>query len=508
MTDVLFGQGYSLRLDPKLQAAGQPYAPLGTLYAAAHLRARGRRVALHDAMIAESSAEWDVALARHRPRTAVLYEDGFNYLTKMCLLRVREEAVAMIAAARGRGSTVLVASSDATDHPEPYLAAGARAVVAGEGEITLGEALDTLESGGELRAVPGLILPAAGGGVHRTVPRPTLKDLDTLPPPAWDLVDVAAYRARWKARHGYFSMNAVTTRGCPYHCNWCAKPIYGQRYAVRSAGAVASEMAWLKRTCAPDHVAFFDDLFGLVPGWVEEFAEQLAARDAVIPFKCLSRADRLDDDTVRALSRAGCRTVWIGVESGSQKILDAMEKGTTVVQVREATARLRASGIDVGFFLQFGYPGEGLPEIQETLDLVRDCRPDDVGISVAYPLPGTPFYDRVRAQLGAKQNWVDSDDLAMMYHGPFPTEFYRTLHRVVHHELRLRGGGGARPGAARPLRRAAGLLYAAGAPPLDRWRLRRLARVPHPGAPVLPAAMSRAEAAVPSPPLSPRSGSA
>jgi anaerobic magnesium-protoporphyrin IX monomethyl ester cyclase len=498
VSDVLFGQGYSLRLDPKLRAAGQPYAPLGPLYAAAVLRDAGHEVAFHDAMIAASALEWQAALDRHRPQVAVLYEDGFNYLTKMCLSRVREAALEMIAAARSRRCAVLVSSSDASDHPEPYLAAGASAVVVGEGEITLRAAVGALTDAGTsaLADVAGLVIPGPMGEARRTPPRPTLRDLDALPRPAWDLIDVDAYRARWKARHGYFSMNAVTTRGCPYHCNWCAKPIYGQRYAARSARSVAEELLWLKREYAPDHVAFFDDIFGLTPGWTPAFADHVETLQAAVPFKCLSRADLLDEAAVGALRRAGCRTAWIGAESGSQKILDAMEKGTTVEQIRAATGRLRDAGIEVGFFLQFGYPGEGLDEIRQTLDLVRDCEPDDVGISVAYPLPGTRFHEKVRGQLGAKQNWTDSDDLAMMYHGPFPTAFYRTLHRVVHKELRLRRGTGTGRSRQR-LRRAASLLLAAGTLPIDRWRMSRLARQAHPGAPALPAPMPRVDAATP-----------
>jgi anaerobic magnesium-protoporphyrin IX monomethyl ester cyclase len=496
---VLLGQGYSLRLDPKLQAAQQPYAPLGTLYAAAFLRTRGFDVALHDAMISSSSAEWEAALDRHRPRLAVLYEDGFNYLTKMCLSRAREAAVEMIGAARRRGCAVVVSGSDASDHPAPYLAAGAQAVIVGEGEVTLAETAAALhDERPSLDAVPGLIV-AGDGAPRRTIPRPAVRDLDALPRPAWDLVDVAAYRRIWTARHGYFSMNAVTTRGCPYHCNWCAKPIYGQRYAAHSAASAASELAWLKRTYAPDHVSFFDDIFGLKPGWVVEFAEHVEAEGAAVPFKCLSRADLLGDDVVRALRRAGCRTVWIGAESGSQKILDAMEKGTTVEQIRQAAARLRAHGIEVGFFLQFGYPGEGLAEIRQTLALVRDCEPDDIGVSVAYPLPGTRFFDKVRDQLGAKRNWTDSDDLAMMYDGPFSTEFYRTLHRVVHKELRLQRRDARAGTPARRWRRVASRLLAATTLPLEHWKLGRLARRAHPGAPTLSPPMARERAATPTP---------
>src|SRR5262245_8152029 len=235
MPRILLGQGYYLRLDAKLWRAQQPYAPLGALYAAACLRGAGHDVRLFDSMLAEGEAEWEQALERERPEFAVLYEDGFNYLSKMCLLRMREAALTMIRAARARGVRALAAGPDASDHPEPYLDAGAEAVVTGEGEATLVELLDVVGTGGAAAPDPaGLALRGPDGACLRTSPRPLMKDLDALPEPAWDLVDVERYRRVWKARHGYFSMNLVTTRGCPYHCNWCAKPIYGQRYAVRS----------------------------------------------------------------------------------------------------------------------------------------------------------------------------------------------------------------------------------------------------------------------------------
>ena len=253
-------------------------------------------------------------------------------------------------------------------------------------------------------------------------------------------------------------MNMATTRGCPFHCNWCAKPIWGQRYAVRSPENVAAELAWLRAAYRPDHISFVDDIFGLRPGWTRSFADVVRAAGTVTPFKCLSRADLLlRDGEVDALRAAGCEMVWMGAESGSQKILDAMEKGTQVEQIVEAAARLRAAGIKVGFFLQFGYPGEGPEDIEATRRLVRRCQPDDIGISVSYPLPGTGFYERVRAELGAKQNWVDSGDLAMLYRGPYSTRFYRRLHGVVHKEFRLRRAAGTvAPAAhlARAVRRA------------------------------------------------------
>ena len=438
--DVLFGQAYFLRFDPKLWAAQQPYAPLGALYAAACARNRGYRVALFDAMLAASEAEWTDALEKHRPRYAVLYEDNFNYLSKMCLLRMREAALTMIEAARVRGIPTIVAGSDATDHPATYLDGGAAAVVAGEGEQTLVEVLDTLtgKRTGGLQTIPGVCIRDEQGHLRRSSSRDVIRDLDNLPFPAWDLVDVPRYQSIWRRNHGYFSMNVVTTRGCPYHCNWCAKPIYGQRYTARSPEHVVNEMAWLKKTFAPDHLWIADDIFGLKPGWIERFARLVHERDAATPFKCLLRADQVTPDVAAALRASKCRTVWIGAESGSQRILDAMEKGTRVDQIGTASRLLHEADIEVGFFLQFGYPGETRDDIEQTLDMVRCCRPDDIGVSVSYPLPGTTFYQRVQAQLGTKQNWVDSNDLAMMYRATYVPDFYRALHALVHAEFRSR----------------------------------------------------------------------
>ncbi|MGA7670637.1 MAG: radical SAM protein, partial [Nitrolancea sp.] len=442
MNGVLFGQSYFLRFDPKLWDAMQPYPPLGTLYAASYVRERGYNVSLFDAMLADSEEEWLREIERERPRYAVLFEDNFNYLSKMCLLRMREAAFTMLEMARRFDCTVIVCGADASDHTEAYLDRGAHYVIYGEGEQTLGELLDSLtgRSDQPCSSILGLAyLDEDSNELVVTPRRPDLKDLDSLPFPAWDLVDIPRYQQIWRERHGYYSMNLVTTRGCPFHCNWCAKPIWGQRYNARSPENVAAEMKWLKETFEPDHIWFVDDIMGLKPGWIDRFADEVERLDARIPFKCLNRVDLLlRGQTISALKRGGARTVWVGAESGSQKILDAMEKGTRVEQIHEASRRLHEAGIEVGFFLQFGYPGESLDDIEATFEMVRQCRPDDIGMSVSYPLPGTPFHERVRHELGVKQNWLDSNDLAMLYRGPYSTEFYRQLHTVLHKEFRAR----------------------------------------------------------------------
>jgi len=456
VSEVLLGQSYYLRFDPKLWQAMQPYPPLGTLYAASYLRARGYEVALFDAMLAGSEEEWGRALDRERPAFAVLYEDNFNYLSKMCLLRMRQAAFRMIDLARERGCAVILCGADATDHAEDYVGRGADFVLLGEGEETLGELLDALtgKRAVPLEAIRGLAYLSADGEFRRNPRRADIRNLDALPLPARDLVDMERYRDIWLKRHGYFSMNMVTTRGCPFHCNWCAKPIWGQRYNSRSPENVAAEMRLLKATYQPDHIWFADDILGLKPGWLARFAGCVAGQEARIPFKCLSRVDLLlRPGEVEALAAAGAQMVWVGAESGSQKVLDAMEKGTRVEQIYEARRRLKAAGVGVGFFLQFGYPGETLADIEKTLQMVRECGPEDIGISVSYAMPGTKFYQAVRAQLGEKQNWQDSGDLAMLFQGAYSTAFYRRLHSVTHKEFRARQAwralkGGGQTGAA------------------------------------------------------------
>ena len=508
-TDILFGQSYYLRFDPKLWEAMKPYPPLGTMYAAAYLREQGYTVRLFDAMLADSTAEWGAQLRQHKPRFAVIYEDNFNYLSKMCLLNMREAALEMINQAKEVGATVILCGSDVTDHPEIYLSGGADFVLQGEGEEILAELLAVLsgEKTAEFAAIQGLTWQD-GSQLKRNLPRPKMKTIDHLPFPAWDLIDVERYRQIWLTHHGYFSMNMVTTRGCPYHCNWCAKPIWGQRYASRTAENVAAELAWLKERYAPDHIWFADDIMGLKPKWWQQFADLVEAQGIRTPFKCLSRADLIvrRPENVTALQRAGCEIVWLGAESGEQKVLNAMEKGTTVEQIYDAAESLKAAGVQVAFFLQFGYPGETRADIEKTLQMVRDCQPDDVGMSVSYPLPGTTFFERVKLELGTQKNWTDSADLAMMYRGPFSTDFYRQLHKVLHKEFRSRKGWGQlkevifRPGRWRVAhgREALAIVYRLGTLPFARWRLNRLAAVSDKTLASLPH-MSLAEAAKPTP---------
>jgi len=438
VVDILLTHSYHLLYDPKQVRKMQPYPPLGTLYAAALLRQHGFSVALFDAMLENPERGFPAALARHRPRIVAIYEDNFNFLSKMCLTRMRRVAYEMLDVARAAGAIAVVNGSDSSDHVEEYLQRGSDYVLLGEAEWTLLELVQSLLRGSEREPqfIPGVtFLRQATGELFRTSSRPLLRDLDTLPWPARDLINWETYCQAWRSKHGIFSVNLVTSRGCPYRCNWCARPIYGDSFHVRSAESVADEMKELSQSIGAEHFWFADDVFGLKHRWVLELADAVERRQLAIPFKVQSRVNLITPETASALRRAGCAEVWMGVESGSQKILDAMEKGTRVDQIFSARDHLRREGIRACFFLQFGYPGETWEDIMETMMLVRRTRPDDIGVSVSYPLPGTKFYQQVRDELGEKKNWVDSDDLSMIFQGAYTNEFYRALRDALHAEV-------------------------------------------------------------------------
>ncbi len=432
--DVLLTHSYHLFYDRKQTRKMRPYPPLGTLYAASLLRSAGISVAFFDTMLNDPEEHFQEALFRYKPQIVVVYEDNFNFLTKMCLTRMRSVAYRILELSHNANAIVLANGSDASDHTLDYLRQGFDYVLLGEAEATLLEVVRHLlkNNGESAQSIPGLAYLHGRGGLVRTASRELMRNLDILPIPARDLIDIDQYRNAWESAHGYFSVNLVASRGCPYRCNWCAKPIYGNSFAVRAPRSVAEEMHQLKYELGAGHLWFADDIFGLHSYWVRDLASEVERLDAALPFKMQSRVDLMTANNVRALRRAGCAEAWLGVESGSQRVLDAMEKGTRVEQISKARANLRNEGIRACYFLQFGYPGETWEDIQKTIELVRETQPDDIGVSVSYPLPGTAFFERVRGELGHKSNWSDSEDLSMMFRGTYTDKFYRALHDFMH----------------------------------------------------------------------------
>ncbi|MGC2403228.1 MAG: radical SAM protein [Acidobacteriaceae bacterium] len=437
MADIVLTHSYHLHYDPKQVRKMQPYPPLGTLYAATALEESGRSVSVFDPMLCEPVQGFTEMLGRERPKIVAIYEDDFNFLSKMCLTRCRELAWQLARIARASGCRVIAHGSDATDQAQAYLENGVEFVLAGEAEQALATLCTSLLGGNQPAAtVPGVLsLDKDGRLAGNAVTASRNPEWKRLPRPARRLVDLAPYRDAWTRAHGYFSTNVVASRGCPYRCNWCAKPISGNRYQLRSATSVADEVQELQSVYGVEHIWFGDDIFALNQHWVLEFATAIEARRCRVPFKIQSRADLMTPETVRGLKLAGCAEVWMGVESGSQRVLDAMDKGLKVEEVEAARQLLGQHGIRACYFVQFGYPGELWQDILRTIDLVRRTRPDDVGISFSYPLPGTVFFDRVKEQMGAKSNWTDSDDLCLMFTAPYSNEFYLALRDALHAEV-------------------------------------------------------------------------
>ena len=502
MTNVLFTHSYFYKMDAKQWQNQTPFLPLGTIYAASLLRENNFDISLFDVGLSDSAQELSPILKKEKPKFLVIYDDGFNYLTKMCLTNMREACFEMIKLGKEHDCTVIISSSDSTDHAEEYLEKGADFIIYGEGENTLLELISFLDkedlrhqgirhktgfiseqniisttnvissvpsNSGEkpheefkiqnLSKINGIIynqtqlgdsstlqdnlknLQKSACKIAKTKSRKNLKSLDELPFPAWDLIDINSYKEIWKNSKQPFALNLATTRGCPYKCNWCAKPIYGQRYNSHSPKRVVEMITYLSKNHQVNRFWMCDDIFGLKPNWVQEFRDLLEKENLKISYYIQSRADLLlKEDTIDALAKSGLEEVWIGAESGSQKILDAMDKGTTIQQIEEATKLLQRKNIKVAFFIQYGYLGETKADITKTIQLIKRLKPDNIGVSVSYPLPETPFYEKVKDQLKDKQNWKDSDDLALLFKGTFNQDYYRKLQRYTHKEFRKTKG--------------------------------------------------------------------
>jgi len=440
MLDVLLTHTYFYKMDPKQWQNQTPFLPLGTIYAAGVLRQNKYSVSLFDVGLKDCPKELRNVLEKQKPKYLVIYDDGFNYLTKMCLTAMREACFEMISYGKKHNCKVIVSSSDATDNAALYLEKGADFIIYGEAELTLLELIKNLNKKNDISLINGIIY-AKESKILKNKPRKVLQNLDSLPLPAWDLVDIDLYKNIWQNAKKPFTLNLATTRGCPFHCNWCAKPIYGQRYNSHSPGRIAEMIAYLNKKYKVNRFWMCDDIFGLKPHWVQEFRDILKAKDLKIKYYIQSRADLLlKEDTIEALAESGLEEVWIGAESGSQKILDAMDKGITTVQIEKCTQLLQAKNIKVAFFIQYGYLGETKDDINKTIAMIKALKPYNIGVSVSYPLPNTPFYEKVKHQLKNKKNWRDSDDLAMLFKGTFNQKYYKKLQRYTHKTFRKTQG--------------------------------------------------------------------
>ena len=411
---LLLTHGYFLHEDPKEREIMKPYAPLGLLYLSSHLRQSGFEVDIYDSTFG-TKEELFQELEKGPPGVLGIYGT----------LMTRGSVLEIMSRGRMAGWRVILGGPEPASYAAEYLAAGGAVIVAGEGETALEGLLRTEANPSCWPDLPGIIYRQPDGSVCRTAPASLIPDLDAQPWPDRDRIDIEKYLSVWRAHHGKGSVSVITARGCPYHCNWCSHSVYGKTHRRRSPCGVADEVEWILERYHPEMLWLADDVFTIHYGWLFEYAAEMARRYIRIPFECITRADRLNEKVAATLAALGCFRVWIGSESGSQRVLDAMDRGVTVEQVRQAVQLCRSNGIQTGMFLMWGYEGEELADIEATVSHVHECRPDTFFTTVSYPIRGTPYYDRVASRLVNIAAWEKSTDREFRIRGRHSREFYR-----------------------------------------------------------------------------------
>ena len=440
MTDIMLTHGYFLDEDEHERTVMKPYPPLGLLYLSAYLKREGFTVEVFDTTFSTKNALSD--------RLAASPNGVLGVYTN---LMTRANAVWVMAEARRFGWTVIAGGPESANYPEEYLGHGADAVVIGEGEATLAELLPALRDRGchRLEGVAGTVFRDERGLIVRNEDRTKISDIDTLPWPDRDAIDIARYVDVWRTHHGMGSVNLITARGCPYKCNWCSHAVFGYTHRRRSPANCAAEVADIVERFSPDQVWYADDVFTISHKWLFEYAGELRERGLRIPFETISRADRMKKEEVHAtLAEMGCYRIWIGSESGSQRILDAMQRGVKVDEVRWATHAAQRHGIEVGMFLMWGYDGETIDDIEATIEHVKACNPDTFFTTVSYPIKNTGYFAKVADRITIRGNWSDVTDREYVVHGRHTRQYYAFAdswlkQSVAAHRLRSADSPGA-----------------------------------------------------------------
>jgi anaerobic magnesium-protoporphyrin IX monomethyl ester cyclase len=428
MSDLLLTHGYFLCDDPKERQIRKPYVPLGILYICSHMRRKGFAVEVFDTTFSQIE-DLKRYLQSEQPSVVGIYAN----------LMTRKRVVEIIKIAREAGWKTVVGGPEPGAYVQEYLSTGADVVVLGEGEVTMEELLPALreKSRSVLHNVRGIAFLSEDGSTCKTAPRPQISEIDLQPWPARESVDIGRYMQTWREAHGKGSLSFITARGCPYKCRWCSHQVYGMTHRRRTPCGVVDEVEWLLNTYEPDMVWIADDVFTIHHGWLRAYASEMSRRSLRVPFECISRADRLNPETADLLAELGCFRLWIGSESGSQRILDAMERGVTVEQVRAAVGLCKARGIQTGMFLMWGYEGEELEDIEATIEHVKRTDPDIFFTTVSYPIKGTAYYERLASSLVQLKPWHLTSDRELSVPGRRPAQFYECADRLLQQEVKL-----------------------------------------------------------------------
>lgn len=447
MADILLTHAYFLGEDEKEQQVMKPYPPLGLLYLSAYLRRLG-----------VSAEVFDTTFSTFAALAARLAATAGGVVGIYTNLMTRRRVLDVVAVAKRSGWTVVLGGPESANYPVEYLRRGADVVVLGEGEETLAELLPALSAAGphRLAGVAGTVFVDEAGHIVTNPERPQIADLDRLPWPDRDRIDIGRYVDVWRTHHGAGSVNLITARGCPYRCRWCSHAVFGFTHRRRSAVDVASELEHIVAVYRPDQVWYADDVFTIHHRWLFAYAAELRRRGLRVPFETISRADRMmKDDVLATLAAMGCSRIWIGSESGSQEVLDAMERGVRVEQVRWACQAAQRHGIQVGMFLMWGYEGERLEDIEATIEHVKQAAPDVFLTTVAYPIKNTAYYAAVGDRTVLDRPWEDVTDRDYKVRGRHSRAYYRHADRWLRSAVEAARLEGEDPKGAAEKRREA-----------------------------------------------------
>ena len=428
MAELLLTHGYFLYEDPKELQIMKPYAPLGILYLCSHLRKQGFEVDVFDTTFSSREALFQ-HLRTEVPSVLGIYAN----------LMTRKNVVEILGVAKEAGWKTIVGGPEPGAYALEYLQAGANFVVFGEGELTMQELLQAFRctTTPSFSSIAGIAYLDDAGNMQETQQRNQIPDLDGQPWPARHAIDINRYVQTWRDAHGEGSINFITARGCPYKCRWCSHQVFGQTHRRRDPIRVVDEVQWLLNTYSPDIMWVSDDVFTINHKWIRDYAAEIRLRGLRVPFECISRADRLNAEMLDLLAELGCFRVWIGSESGSQRILDAMDRGVKVEQVQRAIEMSRERGIQSGMFLMWGYEGEELEDIEATIRHVSASQPDVFFTTVSYPIKGTPYYRSVSDRLVQLKPWGTSSDREITVKGRHSQQFYKYADKLLKDEVQL-----------------------------------------------------------------------
>lgn len=433
--DLLLTHGYFLHEDEAETRVMKPYPPLGILYLSSHLKSKGFDVAIYDTTF-KTKSEFVDYINSARPSIVGIY---VNLMTKLNVLE-------QISLFKKLNCTVIVGGPDVPAYSENYIEFGADVAVLGEGEQTMEELLPLLIGKKSLSNVTGIVYRSDEGKILRNPPRPLIPDLDSLPFPDRESIDLQQYINTWRTHHGMGSVSLICARGCPFTCTWCSRSVFGESHRRRSVKNVVGEIELLRERYKPDMLWFADDVFTINHKWFYEFYEEMKRRNIKIPFECISRADRLNEDILKKMAELGSFRIWYGSESGSQRILDAMQRRVTTEEIYLTTQIARKYGIQTGLFVMLGYIGEKISDIVETAEHLKRTRADTFLTTVAYPIKGTEFYSEVEKNIIPTNDWTTSTDRTMKFHREYSDRFYWYANRylvneVRQHTLRSNGNG-------------------------------------------------------------------